>query len=57
MKTTIGICAIVIFCLVLLKVLGFIYFCLVSLMIHLGLAGWFALAKQVGTQESQQDKS
>lgn len=47
MKPTILILSIATFCLLLLKVVGFIYFCAISAGINLALAGWFTLAKRV----------
>lgn len=53
MKPTLLIISITLFCFILLS-FGFIYFCAISVLINLGLAGWFALAKGVDRKQIKQ---
>lgn len=56
MKPTLLIIAITLFCLILLR-FGFIYFCAISFLINLGLAGWLALAKGLNSKQTSQHKN
>lgn len=53
MKPALLIISITLFCFSLLS-FGFIYFCAISVLINLGLAGWFALAKGVDRKQIKQ---